>query len=500
MKRLLSATFSGFEAILVEAEGAFSRGLPGFSIVGLANNEIQESKERVKSALSSIGFNFPPLKVLVNLAPSDIEKNGTHFDLGIALLLYFQQNEGEFDNIFVFGELGLDGAIKDTPLIYPLILSLYNQGVLKSALVPKASAQKLSKIPNIAIYGIETLQNAIEFIKNKDAIAPFESSELESKFLELGGQKYYYAEDFAEDFFQVVGQAIAKRAALIASAGFHNILLEGSPGVGKSMIAKRMRYILPPLELNEILKIAKRISLDGSEPDFKPIRPFRAPHHTSTKSSIFGGGTKNASIGEVGLADSGICWFDELPHFSKPILEAMREPMEDNKIRISRVHSKIEYPAEFLFIGSQNPCPCGNLLSATKECRCTELELQRYKNRLSDPFLDRIDIYVQMQEGESDTHKINSKEMFDGVLKSFKAQKERGQNRLNGKLNEAQISQYCTLDSESSELLQSAVGRFGLSMRSVDKVKKVARTIADLESSDGIKKPHILEALSFRRR
>lgn len=500
MKRLLSATLSGFRAEVVYAEGVFNRGLPGFSIVGLANSEIQESKERVKAALSSIGFNLPPLKVVINLAPSQTQKSGTHFDLAIALLIFFQKSEIDLSDYFVFGELGLDGAIKDTQSIYPLIVSLYKDQKIKKAIIPTQSLQKLSNIPEIELIPVSHIQEAISFLEGKIKLDSQKTQEIEYPFIEITGERYYYLREFIEDFSEIKGQRLAKRAALIAASGFHNMLLEGSPGIGKSMIAKRIRYILPPMKKSEILKVAKLQALSGIEPTFKPIRPFRHPHHSSTKASIFGGGAKEAKVGEVALADSGVLFFDELPHFSKDILEALREPLEDNKIVISRVNSKIEYETSFLFIAAQNPCPCGNLLNPNSVCRCTEAEIAKYKNRLSEPFLDRIDIFVQMQENDNDTDKISSSELFEQVLIAFKMQKARSQEVFNGKLSDSQIEEYCKLDSESSALLDSARSRFGLSMRSVSKIKKVARTIADLDESEIIQKKHLLEALSLRRR
>ena len=251
-------------------------------------------------------------------------------------------------------------------------------------------------------------------------------SEIEYPFYEVAQEKYYYTKEYEEDFLDVKGQEVAKRAALISAAGFHNIILEGSPGCGKSMIATRLCNILAPMSINEILDLAKLQVLDGKEPLFKPRRNMQSVHHTSTSASVFGGGSHKAKIGEVGLAHNGILFFDELPHFSKNILEALREPMQDGKIRISRVNSKVEYPANFLFVGAMNPCPCGNLLNENKECRCNDLEIKKYKNRLSDPFLDRIDINVIMQNvSHSDKPSLSSKEMHKKVVQTHILNKKR---------------------------------------------------------------------------
>lgn len=499
MKKINCATFVDGKARVIEVESSFVRALPSFSIVGLASNSILEARDRVKSALSSIDFRFPPLKITINLSPSDIKKSGSHFDLPIALSLALQKENISFEDYFVFGELGLDGRVKDTSSIFALILSLKETIKDLKVLIPKDSVKKVSKIPGLKIYYVESLKEAIEFFKS-EAKQEAKSSEIDAKFIEKD-RKYYYLREFLLDFKDVKGQEAAKRAALIAASGMHNILFEGSPGCGKSMISKRLRYILPPMSLEEILEVAKLDSLDKKEPEFKPVRPFRSPHHSSTKASIFGGGSHSAKIGEVALANRGILFFDELPHFSKMVLEALREPLEDRKILISRVNSKIEYKTDFMFIGAMNPCPCGNLLSKTKECRCTELEIQRYKNRLSEPFLDRIDLYVQMSEiSKDDRATISSKEMFEVVLKAFKFRLKRGQKEFNSKLEDEKIDKFCILDDKAAEILDSAIDRFSLSQRSINKIKKVARTIADLDESELISKPHILEALSFRKR
>jgi len=317
----------------------------------------------------------------------------------------------------------------------------------------------------------------------------------------LQENKYYYEENYESNFKEVKGQMVAKRAAIIAAAGMHNLFMEGNPGCGKSMIAKRIKDILPPMEEKELLSIAKHQFLDGQVPTFKAIRPMRAPHHTATSASIFGGGSGQAKIGEVALASNGILFFDEIPHFSKQILEAMREPLQDRKVLIARVNAKIEYDADIMFIAAQNPCPCGNLLSKLQVCRCSEMEVKRYANKLSDPFLDRIDLFVVMQEVKStDVGDVTSEAMHKAVLEAFSMQKSRKQIRLNGKLNEDEIEKYCNLNNDAKSILESAIEKFGLSHRGIASIKKIARTIADLNTHEKIEKKDILEALSYRRR
>jgi len=502
MKTVSCATYEGIEAKVVHVESTLTKGLPSFSVVGMASASINEAKERVKSALLSNEFTFPPKRITINLAPSDVKKEGSQFDLSIALLIALDNIDDDFSEWFVFGELGLDGAVKENMQLYPLILSLANQKIIKKAIVPFDSLDKLSNIAGVEFYGVKRLNEAIELLKDHASALPNCSyKKIDYPSYRLHGEEYYYEESYKEDFLDVKGQEIAKRAALISAAGFHNLLLEGSPGCGKSMIAQRLRYILPPLSGDDILDIAKLDALEAKEPEFKPIRSFRAPHHSSTTASIFGGGSHKAKIGEVGLAHRGVLFFDELPHFSRTVLEALREPLQDNKIRISRVNSKVEYPSDFLFVGAMNPCPCGNLLNEQKECRCSELEIQRYKNRLSDPFLDRIDICVIMQHSNlNDRDSASSKEMHNEVLKVHKRIKARGQENFNAKLNDDEIEKYCVLDDEARAVLDRAVEQFTLSFRSIKKLQKVSRTIADLEGSDNIQKRHILEALSYRRR
>lgn len=502
MKKVCCATYEGLDAKVVDVEFTLTKGLPSFSIVGMASTAITESKERVKSALLSNEFSFPPKRITFLLAPSELAKSGSQFDLSMALLILLESVDVDMSDWFVFGELGLDGSVKENIQLYPLILSLANQGLISKAIVPFESIDKLSKIPNVAFYGVKDLNAAVDVLKNQETITPnVEQSEIDYPHYEINGEKYFYIKEYDEDFIDVRGQEVAKRAAVIAAAGFHNIIFEGSPGCGKSMIASRLRYILPPMTSHEILDVAKLDVLEGNEPLFKPRRSFKSPHHTSTQASIFGGGSHKAKIGEVGLANGGILFFDELPHFSKAVLESLREPMQDGKIRISRVNSKVEYPARFLFVGAMNPCPCGNLLDEHKECRCSDLEIQKYKNRLSEPFLDRIDLNVVMQNVSADDKgSYTSKEMHRMVVEAHIFAQKRGQKMLNAALSDQEIQKYCLFDDEANETLTKAVERFKLSFRSIKKIQKVSRTIADLDKSQKINKIHLLEALSYRRR
>ena len=481
-KKINSATLDGFIAKNVEVESSFTRALPGFSIVGLGSQSIQESKERVKSALLNNDFEFPPLKIVINLSPSDLKKEGSHFDLPIALSILFHNKDISLDEYLVLGELGLDGRIKDTNSIFPIILSLKP----KKVIIPFESAKKVSKIPGIEIYPFSHLSEFNEFNPQK-----IENDEFNYDYIKIEGKKYYYKSDFELDFKDVIGQAQAKEAALISAAGFHNILFEGSPGVGKSMIINRLRYILPPMSLEEILEVEKLKAIEGKEVDFSPQRPYRSPHYSSTKAAIFGGGSRGAKIGEIAFANKGILFFDEFPHFQKDVLENLRLPLQDKKMLISRVNNKVEYETDILFAAAMNPCPCGNLLSS-KECRCTDLEIRRYKNRISEPLYDRIEIYHQMLE-DDDTSTVSSKEMFEKVLIAFEMQK----GRFNANLPE---NYEFKIENNARDMLNKAIKNFALSKRSEFNILKVAKTVANLNKRDKINKEDLLKSFKYRRR
>ncbi len=498
-KKFICATLADNQALKVDVESAFVRALPGFSIVGMTNLSIQESKERIKSALAYIKYKFPAQKITVSMSPSDLKKEGSHFDLGIALLLYMQKELFSCEEFYIFGELGLDGDVKSTTSIFPILLSLASKEVSLKAIVPKEIVSKINQIPNVDAFGVQSLSEAIEFIKSDKKSSQVDDFAYKN-MIEIESQKYFYEKNFELDFADVKGQNRVKRAMVISAVGMHNILLEGSPGCGKSMSIKRLRHIMPPMSMSEMLQSNAYSCMSGDEEELNAKRAFRSPHHSSSKPSIFGGGSAKAMAGESALAHNGILFFDEFPHFSKSVLEALREPLEDNQILISRVNSKVKYETKFLFAAAQNPCPCGNLLSTSKECRCSDLDIKRYKNRVSEPLMDRVDIYVQMSEEYEDRSDKNSEEMFDEVLKAFAFQKRRGQIELNAKLSEKALQEIANLNKEAQDILDKASMQFALSHRSVHKIESIARSIADIDESEKVQKVHILEALSFRRR
>ncbi|MBO7476254.1 MAG: ATP-binding protein, partial [Campylobacter sp.] len=394
MKSLKSAAFTD-TLVKVEVESSFVRGLPGFGVVGLAGTTIKESESRVKSALLSLNFKFPPSKIIINLSPSDVPKNGSHFDLPIALLIALQKEK--IDNeFFVFGELGLGGDLKSTASLFSILLFLSTKVEKAKILVPYDIAEKACMIPNYEVYAVKNLNQAVRFFLDEEFANSVKFEKIHPLFenvIEICGEKFVPNCDFSLNFKDIKGQSRAKRASLIAACGMHNILFEGSPGCGKSMCAKRIAKILPPQSLEEIMLASAYESLNNKNSDFSALRPFRSPHHTSTRSSIFGGGSGTAKIGEVALANGGELFFDEFPHFGKQILESLREPLEDNRILVSRVNSKVEYQTKFIFVAAQNPCPCGNLFAKNADCICSVSEIKRYKNAISSPLLDRIDLY-----------------------------------------------------------------------------------------------------------
>ncbi|MBK1973626.1 YifB family Mg chelatase-like AAA ATPase [Campylobacter sp. TTU-622] len=486
---------------IIDVESTFTRGIPNLTIVGLANVAIKESVERIKASLATCNFVFPSKKITINLSPSGIPKKGSHFDLAIATLILLQ-NEN-LNDFFVVGELGLDGSIKSTNELFSLILFLSTKIKKAKIIVPKSIAFKASMIPNLEIYGMEHISDIIEFFKEKQ-YEKFKFKKLHPLFknsFSINGELYVRNEIFESDFKDIKGQKQAKRACLIAALGMHNILFEGSPGSGKTMCAKRLVYIMPPQNLDEILIQSAYKSLISKDNDLSQVRVFRNPHHTSTRASIFGGGANGAKIGEVALANKGVLFFDEFPHFNKQVIESLREPLEDYKINISRVNSKISYETKFIFAAALNPCPCGNLFSKNLNCVCNDNEIKRYKNKISWPILDRIDLYVAMDEIDAnDKADLSSKQMSDIVFDAFLFQKKRGQKEFNGKLKDEDLKEICILDDEAKETLYKATLRYNLSQRGINKTLKVARSCADLAKSEIILKSHILEALSFRMR
>ncbi len=494
--KLKGAQVVGIDATGVDVEVDASRGLPALNIIGLASGAAKESKDRALHALSNSGIKLPPKKITINLAPADLKKQGSYFDLPIALgLAYIAGLKFDSSGYLFASELSLDGRLKRINGIFPIGV-FARENNLK--LIVSRENEREAALSGANTYSFDSLLEVLGFLRGEIEKSCTRFSLDENQAL-----------DYGVDFADVKGQFKVKRAAMIAAAGFHNMLLVGPPGVGKSMIAKRLPTILPPMDVAEILETTKIYSVMGMLNEEKPImynRPFRAPHSTSSDVSMIGGGV-NALPGEITLAHNGILFLDEFPEFRRGVIEVLRQPMEDGKITVSRASAKITYPSRFMLVAAMNPCPCGFYGSRKRECTCTVAQIKKYRSKLSGPILDRIDIQVNVPEVDyeklalDDGNNMDSAGMREVVTKVFEIQKSRFENDnigYNSQMEERHIKLFCRLDEESNRVLKLAMDRFSLSARSYSKILKIARTIADIENSSNIKPQHIKEAVSYR--
>lgn len=503
LSKIVSSATLGVDAYPVEVETDIQQQLPAFVTVGLPEGAVRESKERVTAAIKNSDFIFPAKRVTINLAPADIRKEGSAFDLPIAVGILAATGQilrDRCDEFVMLGELSLDGALRPVPGVLPMTMNFAKNNGVKGIIVPKQNAKEAAMAGTIPVYPVSSLKETVHFLEDESSIRPFHI-DITSVFDE--------ARHYPIDFVDVKGQESAKRALEVAAAGGHNIIMIGPPGSGKTMLARRMPTILPDMTVEEALETTKIHSVAGRLPVDSALvatRPFRSPHHSISYAGLIGGGTV-PKPGEVSLAHHGVLFLDELPEFKKDILEMLRQPMEDNEVTISRATTTLTYPASFMLIAAMNPCPCGYYGDASHECTCSTSEIQRYMSRISGPLMDRIDIHitvpsVNFKELSSDTCGEKSETIRKRVNAARRRQLERFKKEkrifCNAHMESRDIRKYCKIDSKSQSLLALAINKQGLSARAYDRILKVARTIADLAGSENIEMGHIAEAIHYR--
>ncbi len=501
LSNIKTISLNGIDGNLVEVQTDISGGLPNFEIVGLPDASVKESKERIRVSIKNSGIDLPSRRILINLAPANTKKEGTSYDLPIAIGILDALGEilyKNLENTIFIGELSLDGKINRINGILPMCIEAMNLGI-KRVIIPKANEREAAVIEGLQIIGVNTLKEVIDYLNKKNDI-----KETHIDIIKIFNKKNKNDIDFSE----VRGQENVKRALEISAAGGHNCILIGSPGSGKTMIARRIPTILPDLTFEEALEVTKIHSISGmldSSIGIVAQRPFRSPHHTISTTSMIGGG-KIPKPGEISLAHNGVLFLDELPEFNRNTLEVLRGPLEDRNVTISRLHSKVIYPSNFMLIASMNPCPCGYYGSLEKQCQCSKIAIQKYLNKISGPLLDRIDIHIEVkpvkyQKLNSNNKEETSKQIKERVNNARRIQYIRYKNTnifSNSELTPKMIEQYCILDNECKKILELAFNKLGLSARAYTRILKVSRTIADLDNKRNIEKSHLAEAIQYR--